>query len=81
MTYMDFRKKLVTDKDYAAKFKDCATVEELVEAAGRDGYSFTAEEVRSTTDILPEELAVVAGGVSIARGVFGQGPSIAASVW
>ena len=35
--YMDFRKKLVNDRDFAAKFKDCHTVEDLVAAAGREG--------------------------------------------
>ena len=77
MNYMDFRKKLATDRDFAAKFNDCATVEALVKAAVREGYSFTAEEVRNNTEILPEELATVAGGVSIAKNAFGGGPAIA----
>ena len=77
MNYIDFRKKLATDQDFAAKFNDCATVEALVKAAAREGYSFTAEEVRNNTEILPEELATVAGGVSIAKNAFGGGPAIA----
>ena len=64
--YRDFRAKLATDRDFAAKFKDCATVEALVEAAAREGYGFTAEEVRNNTEILPEELALTAGGLNIA---------------
>ena len=79
--YMDFRKKLVNDRDFAAKFKDCHTVEDLVAAAGREGFRFTAEEVRNNTEILPEELATVAGGVSIAKYAFSSGPAIASSIW
>lgn len=79
--YMDFRKKLVNDRDFAAKFKDCHTVEDLVAAAGREGFRFTAEEVRNNTEILPEELATVAGGVSIAKDAFSSGPAIACSIW
>ena len=63
--YRDFRAKLATDRDFAAKFKDCATVEALVEAAAREGYGFTAEEVRNNTEILPEELALTTGGLVI----------------
>lgn len=79
--YMDFRKKLVNDRDFAAKFKDCHTVEDLVAAAGREGFRFTAEEVRNNTEILPEELATVAGGVNIAKDAFSSGPAIARSIW
>ena len=81
MNYMDFRKKLVSDCDFAAKFKDCHTVEDMVAAAGREGFRFTAEEVRNNTEILPEELATVAGGVHIARDAFSSGPAIARSIW
>lgn len=76
--YMDFRKKLVNDRDFAAKFKDCHTVEDLVAAAGREGFRFTAEEVRNNTEILPEELATVAGGI---KNVFSVNPAIASSIW
>ena len=75
MNYMDFRKKLATDRDFAAKFNDCATVEALVKAAAREGYSFTAEEVRNDTDVLPEELSAAAGGINVAN-AFGQDPKI-----
>ena len=76
--YMDFRKKLVNDRDFAAKFKDCHTVEDLVAAAGRESFRFTAEEVRNNTEILPEELATVAGGI---KNVFSVNPAIASSIW
>lgn len=79
--YMDFRKKMATDRSFAAKFKDCRTVEDVVAAAGREGFRFTAEEVRNNTEILPEELATVAGGVSIARNAFSSGSAIARSIW
>ena len=65
--YMDFRKKLVNDRDFAAKFKDCHTVEDLVAAAGREGFRFTAEEVRNNTELLPEELMTAAGGINVAN--------------
>lgn len=79
--YMDFRKKMATDRSFAAKFKDCRTVEDVVAAAGREGFRFTAEEVRNNTEILPEELTTVAGGVSIAKYAFSSGLAIAGSIW
>ena len=63
--YVDFRKKVATDRSFAAKFKDCDTVEDLVAAAAREGYSFTAREVRDNTELLPEEVALASGGVGI----------------
>ena len=62
MDYMDFRRRLVKDAAFRAKFDGCETLEALIEAAAREGYSFTAEDVRNNTELLPEEVATVAGG-------------------
>ena len=67
MNYMDFRKKLAQDAAFRAKFDGCKTLEALIEAAAREGYSFTAEEVRNDTELLPEELTTAAGGFNVAN--------------
>ena len=66
MNYMDFRKKLIADADFAAKFASCKSPEALVEAAAKEGYSFTVEDIKSNTELLPEELEKAAGGSWIA---------------
>ena len=65
MNYMDFRKKLAGDAAFRAKFDGCKTLEALIEAAAREGYSFTADEVRNNTELLPEELTTAAGGLLV----------------
>ena len=62
MDFKDFRKKLAADHDFAEKFRDCETLEALIEAAAREGYSFTVEDIRSDTDLLPEEVMLASGG-------------------
>ena len=64
MNYLDFRRKLAADPEFGAKFKDCRTPEALVEAAAKEGFEFTLDDIRNNTEILPEELENVAGGVS-----------------
>ena len=66
MNYMDFRKKLIADADFAAKFAGCKSPEALVEAAAKEGYSFTVEDINTNTELLPEELEKAAGGSWIA---------------
>ena len=80
MNYMEFRQKLATDADFKAKFSNCETVEELIKAAAGEGYSFTADDIRNNTEVLPEELAMVAGGLSLAS-AFSSESSIAADIW
>ncbi len=75
MNYVDFRKRLAGDAAFRAKFEGCETLDALIEAAAREGYSFTAEEVRNDTDVLPEELSAAAGGINVAN-AFGQDPKI-----
>ena len=64
MNYMDFREKLAQDAAFRAKFDGCETLDALIEAAAKEGYTFTAEEVRSNTELLPEELTTMAGGIN-----------------
>lgn len=70
MDYKDFRRKLSTDTEFARKFDACETVEALIEAAAREGYSFTVEDVKNDTELLPEEAALVAGGALNVSGAF-----------
>ena len=67
MNYMDFRKRVAGDAAFRAKFDGCKTLEALVEAAAKEGYSFTADEVRNNTELLPEELMTAAGGINVAN--------------
>ena len=65
MTYIDFRKKIATDNEFAAKFTECKTPEALVEAAAKEGYTFTVADINEQTELLPEELELAAGGWAI----------------
>ena len=67
MNYMDFRKRVAGDAAFRAKFDGCKTLEALIEAAAREGYSFTVDEVRNNTELLPEELMTAAGGINVAK--------------
>ena len=70
MDYKDFRRKLSTDKAFASKFDGCETVEALIAAAAREGYSFTVEDVKNDTELLPEEAALAVGGALNVSGAF-----------
>jgi len=63
---MDFRKRMAGDAAFRAKFDGCETLDALIEAAAKEGYTFTAEEVRNNTELLPEELTTAAGGLNVA---------------
>lgn len=67
MDYMDFRKRLACDEAFRAKFEDCRKLDTLIETAAREGYVFTAEDVRDNTEVLPEELHTAAGGLNVAN--------------
>ncbi len=60
--FVDFRKAVVADDDFAKKFAACKTAEALVEAAAKEGFIFTVEDIKNNTELLPEELAKSAGG-------------------
>ena len=66
MSFRDFRKKIAVDRAFAAKFVDCKSPEALVEAAAREGYSFTVEDIKNDTELLTEEVALAAGGMLVA---------------
>jgi predicted ribosomally synthesized peptide with nif11-like leader len=62
MDFKDFRRKLATDRAFAKQFENCHTPEELVAAAAQEGYSFSVEDIKNDTELLPEEIAQVSGG-------------------
>ena len=62
MDYLDFRRKIVADSDFALKFRSCKTPDALIAAAAGDGYIFTIDDMKNNTDLLPEELEAAAGG-------------------
>lgn len=62
MNYIDFRKKIVADKEFGAKFAGCKTPADLIKAAAAEGYTFTEDDIKNNTDLLPEELEKSAGG-------------------
>lgn len=62
MNFTDFKKKLFADKDFAKKFEGIKDPAELVKAAAAEGFTFTVEDMKNNTDLLPEELEQTAGG-------------------
>ena len=62
MNFADFKKKASTDKEFAKKFADVKTPEELVKLAAAAGYIFTVEDIKNNTDVSAEELEQSAGG-------------------
>ena len=66
MNYTDFRKKLVADEAFAKKFAGCKTPADLIKAAAAEGFTFTEDDIKNNTELLPEELEKSAGGSWIA---------------
>ena len=66
MNYIDFRKKLVADADFAKKFAGTKNPAELVKLAAAEGFTFTEDDIKNNTELLPEELEKTAGGGWIA---------------
>ena len=64
MNYIDFRKKLVADDDFAKKFAGCKNPADLIKAAAAEGFTFTEDDIKNNTELLPEELEKSAGGGS-----------------
>ena len=62
MDYIDFRRRIVSDRKFASKFVNCRTPQTLIAAAKLEGFSFTEEDMRHNTDLLPEELEAMSGG-------------------
>lgn len=65
MGVKEFKEKIVADAEFAAKFENVNTAEELVEIATKEGYNFTVEDVNNNTELIDAELEAVAGGKSI----------------
>ena len=63
MDFLDFRRKIVADRVFASKFVNCRTPQALIEAARLEGFNFTEEDMKNNTDLLPEELEAMSGGV------------------
>ncbi len=73
----EFKEKVTSDKEFAEKFKDVKTVEELIERAAKEGYEFTVEDVKNSVEISDEQLDDAAGGYTIfASGWFLDGDTI-----
>ncbi len=68
MGLKEFKEKLLSDKEYAKKYADVKTPEEVVEIASKDGYTFTAEDVKNDTELTDTELEAAAGGGITADG-------------
>jgi predicted ribosomally synthesized peptide with nif11-like leader len=58
-TIKEFKEKLISEADFAAKFKDAKTAEEAVELAKAEGFEITVQDIKELSD---EELSDVAGG-------------------
>ncbi len=77
MGWKEFKEKLMSDKEYAKKYADAETAEDVVEIASRDGYNFTAEDVKNNSELTEAELEAAAGGTTIdGKGIFVNGNSI-----
>ena len=62
MDYLDFRRKIVADRNFAEGFRGCMTPAALIEAAANAGFIFTEDDMRNNTELLPEELEAASGG-------------------
>ena len=62
MDYIEFRKKIATDDDFAKKFTDAKDPATLIKLAAAEGFNFTEDDIKNNTEILPEELEKSAGG-------------------
>ena len=56
MNYTDFRKRLVSDPEFANKYNSCGDIGDMIKAAAEDGYIFTEEDVKNETELLLDDL-------------------------
>jgi predicted ribosomally synthesized peptide with nif11-like leader len=61
-TIKDFKEKLIADAEFAAKFKDAKTAEEIVDLAKAEGFDISVANLWELSD---EELENAAGGLKI----------------
>ena len=64
MTWSDFKSRIDADDEFRALFEELESMEEIIEAAEKHGYTFTAEDVQDDTELTLEDLAAVTGGTS-----------------
>ena len=60
-----FKEKLKQDAAFAEEAKKCRSFDELIDFASEQGFDLSAEEIEELTDLRPDELSGVAGGMSI----------------
>ena len=65
MSFAEFKEKLAADPEFAKKFADIKSVDELIDAAAKEGYTFTAEDIKNSAELSDEEIESAAGGASV----------------
>jgi predicted ribosomally synthesized peptide with nif11-like leader len=63
-TIKKFKEKFIAETDFAVKFKDAKTAEDVVELAKSEGFEITVEDIKELRD---SELENVAGGNEISE--------------
>jgi predicted ribosomally synthesized peptide with nif11-like leader len=60
----EFKEKIMSDEAFAKKFENVETPEDVVSIAAKEGFSFTADDVKNNTALTEIELKAVAGGAA-----------------
>ena len=67
----EFKEKIMGDQVFAAKFASVTGSDDLVALAAKEGFNFTADDIKNNTELTDAELNGVAGGAAIlAKGKF-----------
>ena len=61
MGLKEFNEKIHQDKEFAAKFRDLRTLEDLVAAAAKEGFTFTVDDIKKQTELTDDELDRASG--------------------
>ncbi len=64
MGLKEFKERIMNDDEYAKKFAEIQSTEDLVEMACKDGYIFSVEDYENNTELTDAELEAAAGGKS-----------------
>ncbi len=64
MGLKEFKERIQNDEEYAQKFADVSSTEDLVKLASKDGYLFSVEDFENNTELTDAELEAAAGGRS-----------------
>ncbi len=62
MGLKEFKERILNDAEYAKKFADVQSTEDLVKLASKDGYIFSAEDYENNSELTDAELEAAAGG-------------------